>query len=350
MTRIQEILVRVRDTLADPRGERWSDSRLIRLIDEAQLDICMRAKLLRSSISFNIIDGVADYKLPDDVMLIDRVVVNGNRIDLISHNYLDEHFKNWECDKGKVTHCVFDKQRRGHIKLYPIPEMGSKACLDFEQSYSELTPSGIIADFGEVALGNKFGTVAQDFGCVTDMIGVVKFEYEGQNPNVEIVPYVIPQDFGCVTKILYDQPTYKPKEDFGEVVKFDGYTTNSDFGMVTGIFDNTDYYTMNDDFGVITGLDIMASVIEINYLKKPNKVSTLYDNLEIEDLFDKAIKYYVVSQALKDDMDTQNRVVGNEEFQFYLRELEIAMRDDTLDFTRNNNKQYRTEYWNGFNR
>lgn len=348
MTRVQNILVRVRDTLADPRGERWSDSRLIRLIDEAQLDICMRAKLLRAKISFNVIDDVAKYVLPEDVMLIDRVVLDGKRLELVGHTYLDEKFVNWEETKGKVTHCVFDKQLRGHIRLYPIPKMGSEASLEFKQSYAELTPSGVIADFGEVALDNKYGTVAQDFGCVTDVVGLVKFQYEGENPVVEQVPYVISQDFGCVTKILYDQPTYKPKEDFGEVVEFEDFTLEENFGIVTGVYSNDDYYTMGCDFGVVTGLDIMSSVLDINYLKKPAKVETLYDKIEIEDLFDKAIKYYVVSQALKDDMDTQNRVVGNEEFQLYLRELQIALKDDTLDFTRNNNRQYSTRYRNGF--
>ena len=39
MARIEEILVRVRDTLSDPNKERWSDERLLRLMDEAQKDV-----------------------------------------------------------------------------------------------------------------------------------------------------------------------------------------------------------------------------------------------------------------------------------------------------------------------
>ena len=58
MSRISSIIIRTRDTLADPEGDRWSDERLLRLIDEAQKDICRRAKLLRTKKNIPIINGV----------------------------------------------------------------------------------------------------------------------------------------------------------------------------------------------------------------------------------------------------------------------------------------------------
>ena len=47
-------------------------------------------------------------------------------------------------------------------------------------------------------------------------------------------------------------------------------------------------------------------------------------------------------------MDTQNRVVGNEELKFYDRELAEAIKDDFADFTRSSSKQYEVRYKGAF--
>ena len=50
MTRIANILTRVRDSLSDPSKDRWTDERLLRLIDEAQKDLAKKSLLLRTKI------------------------------------------------------------------------------------------------------------------------------------------------------------------------------------------------------------------------------------------------------------------------------------------------------------
>ena len=74
MNRIENIILRVRDTLADHNGDRWPTDRLIRLIDEAQKDICRKAKLLRKKATLSVYDNQGTYKLPDDAMLLDRIL------------------------------------------------------------------------------------------------------------------------------------------------------------------------------------------------------------------------------------------------------------------------------------
>jgi len=67
MTRIDNILTRARDTLADPFKERFSDERLLRLIDDAQKYLVLKAQSIRSKTTVPIIPGVSTYTLPDDV-------------------------------------------------------------------------------------------------------------------------------------------------------------------------------------------------------------------------------------------------------------------------------------------
>lgn len=343
MNRVEKILVRVRDTLADPYAERWSEDRLIRLIDEAQLDICMRAKILRAVYEFDVIDGQAEYVLPENVMLIDRVLLNGNVINLVSHNELDRQIHNWTKDRGQVTHCVFDKQRRGHLRLYPIPEMATKSKFDFKTSYNDKTSGGIYNAFGVVAGGVDMDT---PFGVVAEMAGVYQADTDN-TPSIVVMPYLMFHPFGCVSRIMYDTPQEEVPDFCGMAVDIEGYKSEACIGNIVSLEDNDNTYITCEPFGIIAGLNIMSAKIELNYIRKPKTITTKTDELDIDSVFDKAIKYYVTAKALQDDMDTQNVAVGAREFSYYERELALALKDDIKDFTRNN-RQYGTRYRTGF--
>ena len=63
-TRIADILTRARDSLADPNKERWSDDRLLRLLDEGQKHFAREAKLLKATSIINLFPDQATYTLP----------------------------------------------------------------------------------------------------------------------------------------------------------------------------------------------------------------------------------------------------------------------------------------------
>lgn len=266
MGRLENIILKVRDTLADPNGERWPDTRLLRLVDEAQKEICRHAKLLRTKITFPIYLNEANYTLPDDLLLLDRVLYNNQVIPLKSHLQLDNEVDGWEGEFGKVEAVVFDKQNRGIIKLYKIPS-----------------------------------------------------ELEGKD-------------------------TYTSTTDYGVAAEVEGYLLNSDYGLVVDLDIGYYFDDYNSDYGLLIDWEVSVDYLTIYYIKKPIDITSLTDELEIDDAFDNAIKYYVTGKALRDDMDTQNRTVGNEELSFYKEELLHAIKDDEMDFTRNNSKQFYVEY------
>lgn len=270
MSRIANILIRARDTLSDPNGDRWSTDRLLRLIDDAQKDICRRAKLLRTKTTLPIQNNTHTYKLPDDTLLLDRVLLDGSLIPLKSHRDLDRFTHDWENDEGTITCVIFDKQRRGIIRLYPTP-------------------------------------------------------------------------------INLDTDTYTFNNTYGLITSIDGFTIDNNYGILVDIqsddIDETNF--VPDTEGIATDLTDSIKVI-VYYIKKPNTISTIDDELEIDDSFDLAIKYYIVGKALRDDLDTQNRIVGNEELEFYNRELIEAISDDIMDFTREN-RHNQTHYRSAFN-
>jgi hypothetical protein len=256
MSRISDILIRVRDTLADPSGDRWDDPRLLRLVDEAQKDIVRHAKLLNKTYSTIIPANTNSVELPDDLMLLTRVTVNNEKLDFISRENLDKVNTKWELDVGKPEYIITDKIGPKEIQIYPILE---------DTNYSLTVP------------GTAF--------------------------------------------------------------------TIDDYGVVAGIEDGTS--NISDLFGTVSQILESSYLFVIHYLKKPETISSVEDLLEIDELFDKAIKYYVVGKALRDDMDTQNRAVGNEELGFYTRELEEAIKEKALDYV-TTGKRFEIPYMGAF--
>lgn len=213
-TRIDEILIKVRDVLSDPQGDRWSDERLIRAIDEAQKDIALKAKLFKGSATGTIVSGTSEYSTPSDCATVLRVSVNNERVLETTFDELDDTKGAWENDTGAlVQSVVFDKTNADKFLFYPIP---------------------------------------------TD-------------------------------------PTY------------------------------TSY--------------------SIRYLKIPTTVSKTSDSLGIPQVFDKAIKHFVVGSALRDDIDTQSRSTGSEELSLYAVELREAMSLSGINFSKN---AFRTTQYRGF--
>lgn len=125
MSRITDIILRSRDTLADPQGNRWTDDRLLRLVDEAQKDLCKNSGLLRDRVTIKLVINQSTYSLPDTFHKLDRVQMNYNGVRYLlpmkSHLELDDTTKNWEEETGTPTTVVYDKQKKKELKLYPTP-------------------------------------------------------------------------------------------------------------------------------------------------------------------------------------------------------------------------------------
>jgi len=349
MSTVQTIITRVRDTLADPNGDRWDDDRLLRLVDEAQKDICRRAKLLRTKAEVGIYDNQGTYILPDDMLLLDRILLNGELLPLKSHGDLDKTYgDNWEEATGTPICAIYDKQNRQRIKLYPIPtDLGADEYTFSNPGYFEdidyvLDNFGIIVD---VPIGDS---LSPDYGVTAD---VDYIDYLFNTCNTGCDPYTlldadINSDYGVVTNWTTElKDTGVHDEQFGVVVGIEGLTQNSDYGVLIDL--NSDDIQVENFasgvYGVTVDISETSDSLTVYYLKNPDDITSLDDVLEIDSIFNAAIKYYVVGKALRDDMDTQNRVVGNEELDFYARELTEAISDDEQDFTRND-IQYNTEY------
>lgn len=284
-TRIEDILVRCRDSLADEDESRWSDARLLRLVDEAQKKIATKAQLLRKSFVLPLIANINEYALPSDAFLLTRAVsADGAKIGLTTHSALDDMMSNaqlcdclrinnissdaeWEYDTGtEVQYIIFDNQEPGKIKTYPI---------------------------------------------VTELDGTETF-------------LTSPTAFGVVTSVEDDIIT-------------------SVYGVVTTIATNAiNTAQFSSVYGIVTAMSSVEETIKIYYRAKPVTITAVTDPLEIDDKWDAAIKHYVIGMALHDDQDTQNRAVSSDEIGLYGVEFAEAKEVSAKDHT--SRSSHRTSY------
>lgn len=272
MGRIATVLLKARDSLSDPNATRWSNDRLLRLLDEAQIDIATKARLLRTYIDIPIKADIAEYNLPSEALIVSRCLnTNGAIVSDVttnvertptpirSHEQMDIQDLSWESRTGDgVEALIFDKMNPGKIKVYPIPTTAD--------------------NFSAYATTSDFGPVTDSTGDIVDV-------------------------FGVVTDI----------------------TTSS---TLTASF--------TSDFGMVTDMETYVTSLVVYYYKKPMTLDDyskidVDQELEIDTVFDKALKHYIVGMALRDDKDTQNRQLGNEELMLYAEEMRLAMSLSSTD-------------------
>lgn len=186
MSRISDILKRARDTLADPNGERWSDSRLVRLVSEAQQDIAKQTQMLKAQFDIQLQANERTYDLPEDCWIITRAAYNCGVIQLVTHEQMDalahksvirnhrqsdftqdygsHHDLCWELTTGnRIEAMIYDKRNLNEISLYPIPDEsmvteygpGVTDTVDGEQ-----TGSGVLTELDLSPFNSDYGVLS----------------------------------------------------------------------------------------------------------------------------------------------------------------------------------------------
>ena len=157
MSQVKKLILDIRDTLNDPEGDRWKNDRLIRAINEAMLDINLKARVSRSKALFILEGGVHTYQLDADVQLLTRATAEGVAIQFKSHAEMDVICESWEEATGDgLKYLVYDKLNRGVIRVYPTPE----------SSVGDVTPEfGVITDLDGTTFDSAYGIVTDFTPC-----------------------------------------------------------------------------------------------------------------------------------------------------------------------------------------
>lgn len=341
MTRVEAILVSVRDTLNDPRQERYTTDMLLRLINEAQKVIAVKANLLRDKQTIGLEAGVASYTLPYGGYKITRVLdTNKTKLPVYTHSYMDKHFgEDWETHTGpEIEAVVYDKQQLTSIKVYPIPtvdiltqneylpvESGIWNPAVFNSYYGVVVDSALSRD----AFSSVYGLTASiDYVVYTLIDGVpVITSSESAVPNT-LYGILVDLDDSLLINTAYD-PAY------GVTASIESYYATSPYGVVTEV----DTLDSNSPYGILTSLTDQPPELDVYFNREPLPIVAEDDELEVGFMFDKAIKFYVTGMALRNDNDTQNRQMGAEELNFFSIELSAATKESSIDYANTSTRE-----------
>ena len=106
--------------------------------------------------------------------------------------------------------------------------------------------------------------------------------------------------------------------------------SSSDYGILVD-------FSLDDDIvGIPSIIDVeqnLQAYIVLYVIKKPNIITltTPDEELELDELYDKAFVHYIKAQCLRNDSDSNNRQFGNEELSAYAMYIVNNNKDFALD-------------------
>ncbi len=302
MSRITDIIKLVREELADKTQsvQRWTDFLFLEYIKEAQRDIAYRLGCLKDSTTIDLFYNVPIYSLPENAIRLTTIKDSeGIDLQIVSHDYMDNIDSNWYFEKGeRPLKIVYNLLKRKQFRVYPIP-------------YKE--------DYEGYKLGYEIsvGQNNDDFGIIADS-NDVNFD----------------SDFGCVVDLNLDNSqTKKENKYYGVLTSATNFIFDKSVGIVS---DSKGKLVFSSPYGFVTGIAKKVNNIIAFYDRMPKDPETLESELEIDDIYDRAIKFYCMGMALRNDVESQDRNLGNEFIQFYEGELRTFRQDSILGYgTRN---------------
>ncbi len=264
---IATFITKVRHTIGDSKATKYTDERLIDLINEGMTDIVKEANIFRSSTNILVENGITAYKLPDDVYFLTRVTQDDSVIPFYSYEEMDTKFGAWESDveSDTISAVVYDQQNMNEVTTYP-----------------EL--NGIGGTYFKLPDGTSVSLEEGTQGPVTFV--------EGTGTDHTVVVDQDDANYGALVSISYD---WFP--------------------------------------------------IKIQYVKKPNTILTVGDDVELDDLHIPVLKYYVSGTVLFDDDRAENTQKGTVLLGKY-KDLVKEMKNKSMrNFHRvNRSTSYRTPF------
>lgn len=117
-----DILTSARYILSDTAKDRWSDARLLSLLNDAVIDIAKNTTLFVETIFYVVEDLVVDLELYSQSLKVLRAEYLDEKLPFYTFDEMDQKFgKTWQLDTGdKVKALVYDRQRNAQFKIYPI--------------------------------------------------------------------------------------------------------------------------------------------------------------------------------------------------------------------------------------
>ncbi len=320
-----DIMTQARERLGDTKKQRWSDPRLLSIVNQGQIDICIETGYLRKSTIISKTVGETIYQLPADCFEIKRVETYDEL--LIPLNARNDK----DIPKANLSEYVAYKSNInvGKIEIIPAPtelEVEVQVLQGFKDANSyQVTPLyGVVTstDAQEMDVEPLYGAVT---GFIQDPFdGAVESDGRGEI-----------QGLASSTA-----NTSLPNGNYGVVVSMTISPSTDSYGCITSVKG----HEVNGKYGIIANITSLKDTFKVYYVATPKKLVSNIETLILPELWEDLLMKYVVGTALQDDNDASNIQRGEYELNKYNDKLAILKDQSAEDFSSSASNKNETNF------
>lgn len=137
----KDIINKSRFTLSDSARDRWTDERLLSLLNDGIVDMAKHTTLFVKELFYTIQNEVVDLDFSPVMTKLVRAEYLDKPLPIKSFEEMDKEVgKGWQLERGSEAKAlVYNKQRGGLYKLYPIVENAQNDLMVFSGEYGIIT-------------------------------------------------------------------------------------------------------------------------------------------------------------------------------------------------------------------
>jgi len=254
---IQTIINKVRPKIGDTSARKFTNDRLVELINEGLDDLGRNAWVKKKNMTLPIVPFTKVVTIPDiNFLKVNRIRIEQQNVPLYTHREMDKLYNKWEYKTGeKILAIVYDLLSPRELKLYPLLE---EASTDYE-AINNNTEGTLLVDIPNVPNDSLYGLIT----------------------SVDLEDYVNPEN-------IYDED---------EIENLQPILSLSDT-----------FITMELNYYAIPDLIVTDSYV-------------VTDEVDLPDSYLTTLVYYVAGTALLDDNRNENIQKGSLLLNKYAKEL-----------------------------
>ncbi len=318
-----DIMNQARERLGDEKKQRWSDNRLLSIVSQGQVNVCIQSGYLRKEILLPFVVGKTRFTLPRDCYSVRRVEFQDKLLPLHTRS-----------DQDVPRHAT-----KSEFIAYKSNLQTNR--IEIQPAISELELNILYAD----------GDAIEDSLFVANPYGVVVYT---NDPNMTVSPL-----YGCTTGFgLSEDVTSStgygaiagssldvaavdfPNGEFGVVVAADYITVDTKYGSITAV----DGHIVSGVYGIVTDVAAVSDTFHVYYIATPDKLKFAQSVLILPERWEELLIRYTVGTALQDDNDANNITRGEGELQKYAVQLEQIKALSSQDFAGSSSEKMQTTY------
>ena len=319
----QDIILQARERLGDINKQRWSDNRLLSIVSQGQVEICLVTNYVRKLITLPLNNGENIYTLPSDCYSIKRIEYNGKLLPLYTRSDQD-------LPRAVTTDYVAYKSNLDMRKLEIQPEVEGIESFDFVDGTQTTNTSFVVTPFiGVITASNDPAFVLDNtLGAVTGMA-------------IDISNNAVSNNFGEIAGTNRDEIEVDyPSGNFGVTTAVTFSSSTKHYGFV----DKVVGYEISGIYGLLGDVAYEKDTFKVYYVAVPQKLNYLTAQLVLPELWEEILMRYVVGTALQDDNDANNIARGEAELQKYAGKLAVIRDLSSKDFSANTSSKNETGY------